>query len=466
MLPPGPRSHPALQTFRCLRAPFAFLEGCAERYGRCFTVRFVRQPPFVMMNDPDVIKEIFAAPSDLVRGGEGNAAHEFALGRNSLFRLDGRRHERERKLLMPPFHGERMASYLDRILFVTDRAFDRVQVGETFSAHRMMQSITLDGFIECIFGIAPGPRQERYRALLQAYVHEGSKAYVALLVMLFRQGTDLRAALVDRAAPLGDRVGGGLPIARLARCIRDLDALLYEDIAARRAAPAGDGTDVMSLLVAARDEQGNGLTDEELHDEMLTLLIAGHETTATALAFAFAKVLESPEILARIRGELARVVGSRPLTPDRLRELTYVDATIKEVLRLYGPASGFARRLAKPMRLGAFDLPENTTVSASTYLLHRDPAIWKDPLRLDPERFLHRRARPSEYVPFGGGARTCLGMAFALFMTKAVLCRAIMRTELALGEGPAAELALRGLIFGPSNEVPLVLKSRAVAAAA
>jgi cytochrome P450 len=484
-LPPGPPSHPALQTYRCIRAPFAFLEDCAARYGRCFTVRFLRQPPFVFLNDPDILREIFSAPSDVVRAGEGNAAHEFALGANSLFRLDGERHERERKLLMPPFHGERMAAYLGQILAVTDRTIDRIDQGETFSLHRMMQAITLDGFIECIFGVSPGPRQDRFRELLGTFVQEAAKAYVGLLVMLF-PGAELRGFLAQRAAPVAERLRGSaiadrlLPIGPLARCIRDLDRLIYDDIAARRAAGtrantdvrrpdrregADASTDVMSLLIAARDEQGRGLTDAELHDEMLTLLIAGHETTATALTFAVSKVLDAPRVLARVRQELGAVVGGRPLTPERLRDLPYLDATIKEVLRLYGPASGFVRRLAKPMRLGSYDLPEGTTVSASTYLLHRDPQIWRDPSRLDPERFLERRVRPSEYVPFGGGTRTCLGMAFALFMTKAVLCRLVSRTELEAARGPAAELALRGLIFGPSHEVPMVLKSRAKAVA-
>jgi cytochrome P450 family 110 len=464
-LPPGPTAPRALLTYRYLRDPFPLLDECAARYGDVFTLRFIRAPPIVTFNDPDVIKEIFAGSPEVMRAGEANAQLEFALGRHSLLRLDGKRHERERRLMMPPFHGERMATYLEAILAATDRALDRPAVGETFSLHRAVQTITLDVILECIFGIAAGPEQDRLRELLQTFMAEGVKPLVSGLGAMI-PGTPLREFMVKRIAPIADRLAFSPGLARLfptgvlARAARDLDRVLIEDIAARRGQGTEGRTDVMSMLIAARDENGRGLTDAELHDEMITLLIAGHETTATTLAFAVDKLLDAPSVLGRVREELSRIVGDQAITTERLRDLKYLDATIKEVLRLWGPASGFGRVLAEPTRLGGYDLPAGTLVSASTYLLHRNPRAWPDPLRFDPGRFVDRRARPTEYIPFGGGPRACLGAAFALFELKAVLARLITRTELRAAPGPPLELAMRGLIFGPSHDVPVVLERR------
>jgi cytochrome P450 len=464
-LPPGPADPAALLTFRYLRDPLTLLDTCAARYGEAFTLRFFRQPTVVSFNNPDVIKEIFADSPDVMRAGEANTQLEFAVGSGSVLLLDGKRHERERRLLMPPFHGERMATYLDQILAITDRVLGKLPIGETFSVHRVMQTVTLDVILECIFGIAPGPRQDRLRELLPAFIDEALHPFIGVLGMLF-PGTPLREFMVRNIAPLADRIEGApallrrIPTAALARCIRDLDRVLYEDIAARRAEGTAGKTDVMSMLIAARDEAGRGLSDGELRDEMITLLIAGHETTATTLAFAVNSLLREPVVLERVREELGRVVGVAPLSAERLRELKYLDATLKEVLRLYGPAGGFGRMLAAPKRLGGYDLPAGTMVSAWTYLLHRDPRYWSDPERFDPTRFLDRRVRPTEFVPFGGGPRTCLGMAFALFESKAVLARLFTRATLRAVPGPKLTLAARGLIYGPSHGVPVVLERR------
>jgi cytochrome P450 family 110 len=465
-LPPGPADHAALQTFRYMSDPFTLLDSCAARYGDAFTLRFFRQPPVVSFNNPDVIKEIFAESPEVLRAGEANAQLEFAVGNGSVLLLDGKRHERERRLLMPPFHGERMATYLDQILAITDRVLGKIAIGETFSFHRAMQTLTLEVILECIFGITPGPRQDRLRELLQAFVDQALKPYVGVLGTIF-PGTPLRQFLVHRIAPIADRLSSApsllqaVPAAALARCVRDLDIVLYEDIAERRAEGAEGKTDVMSMLIAARDEHGHGLSDAELRDEMITLLLAGHETTATTLAFTVGTLLTEPTILGRVQEELGRVVGSAPLSAERLRELKYLEATIKEVLRLYGPAGGFGRILSTPKRIGGHDLPAGVMVSAWTYLLHRDPRYWPDPERFDPERFLERRVRPTEFIPFGGGPRTCLGMAFALFEAKAVLARLFTRTTLRAVPGPKLKLGLRGLIYGPSHDVPVVLERRA-----
>jgi cytochrome P450 len=455
-----------VQAYRCLREPFVFLDECAARHGDAFTLRIAGRAPLVYVNSVELVKQLLAAPADTALAGKANEPLAFTFGRHSLILLDGQRHERQRRLLMPAFHGERMATYLEQIVRIADRAIDGARLGEGVAIDKVMETITLEVILECVFGIAPGPRQDQFRALLQTFVREGKvRPYQHLLSLLFADRFAFRELLVRDVAPLTDRLAAAapllrrIPIARLARCVRDLDRLIFADIAERRAAGTAERGDVMSLLLAARDDEGRPLDDEELRDQMITLLIAGHDTTATTLSFAISSLLAHPAILERARAELARVVGAAPLTPERLRELELLDAIVKEVLRLYGPAPGFARTLAKPLRLGDHDLPAGVTVTASTYLLHRDPRLWENPRQFDPTRFLERRVRPGEYVPFGGGRRTCLGMAFSLYETKAVLARWIGRTQLR-PLLPRPELALRGLIYGLSSGVSAVLEQR------
>jgi cytochrome P450 len=344
---------------------------------------------------------------------------------------------------------------------------DGARCGEQLSIDQAMETITLEVILECVFGIPPGPRQDRFRELLQTFIREGKvKPHMHLLGMLFPDRFAFRAFLVDKVAPLTDGFAASskvlrlVPTAVIARCIRDLDRLIFDDIATRRAEGTAGRTDVMSMMLEARDEDGRALSDEELRDQMITLLIAGHDTTATTLAFAVSKLLGTPAVLERAREELTRVVGTAPLSPERVRELKYLDATVKEVLRLYGPAPGFARALAQPLTIAGYDLPAGAMVTASTYLLHRDPRFWSEPEKFDPDRFLERRVRPSEYVPFGGGSRTCLGMAFALYEAKAVLARLISRTTLRALPEPQPKLALRGLIYGLSRGVSVVVEQR------
>jgi cytochrome P450 len=193
---------------------------------------------------------------------------------------------------------------------------------------------------------------------------------------------------------------------------------------------------------------------------MVTLLLAGHETTATTLTFALQQVYAVPEIEQAVMEELGRVAGKGPLTADAIRELRYVDALVKESLRLYGPAGGFSRKLAGPMRLGGHDLPAGVVVMGSSYIVHRNPRIWPDPLRFDPTRFLDHRPRPGEFLPFGGGARTCLGMAFAMFEAKAVIATLLARAELRPLPAPPLRLAPRGILLGPSHGAPFVIERR------
>src|SRR5213592_1154157 len=229
----------------------------------------------------------------------------------------------------------------------------------------------------------------------------------------------------------------------------------------RGAAGAGEGDDVLSMLVAARDDDGQAMSDEELRDQMVTLLLAGHETTATALAWAVHHIIENPDVLASIRTELDRELGDGPLHPGHVMRLEYLDAVVKETLRLRPVIGEVGRVLKRPMRIGGWDLPAGVEASPSIYLVHRRPDVWPDPERFDPQRFVGSRPSPYEFLPFGGGTRRCLGMAFALYEMKVVLAEVLRRVDLVRAPGYRMRMVRRAITFAPSEGMPVVVEKRA-----
>ena len=450
-LPPGPSLGPLRQTLRFARDPCGFQEECARRHGDLFTLRLLAQPPTVYLGSPEGVKELLAQSPRDFRAGEGAAVLRFLLGPRSLTCLDGEPHSRDRKLMMPPLHGERLLGYGARMRELTARIVKNWRPGEPVSLVTEAKRITLEVFLDCVVGIPEGPTRDRFRALLLAYLDLCMRP-VSLAVWSLLPGEALRRRLTA-AARLADRLPGplqrSLPLA-LARVVRDLDATILEYIAAKRRQP--DAGDVISQLITARDENGVALTDAELHDEMLTLLVGGHETTATSLAFALQEIALHPEVHERILAECKVVLGEGGLDPAHVKELGYLEATVKEALRLHPIAPGFLRKLARPMRFRAYELPQGTGVAGSMHLVHRHPTVWPEPGRFVPERFLGLRPKPYEYFPFGGGVRTCIGMAFGLFEMKIVLATILARLRLELVGAPA-EARLHGVLWGASNAI-------------
>ncbi|XXY16966.1 cytochrome P450 [Sorangium sp. So ce216] len=462
--PPGPSLPSAVQGYRYNADPMGFIEECAARYGDCFTLRFPLQPAAVYVKSPEVVKQIFAGSADDLRMGEAAAPIDFLLGSNSLIRLDGARHTRDRKLLMPSFHGERIVAYAEMMRVIAERAVDGWELGKPFSFLKAAQNITLSIMLECIFGVEPGELHDRLRVLLPKFLHESSKPMISLLWATV-PGKLLRDVLVRGLAPAVHALGPAgsvVPAGTWARSLREIDEFLYSHIAALRARRSPEARDIISMLIEVRDEDGNAFSDAELRDEMMTMLVAGHETTAITLTWAMAKILEYPHVLAAIREELDQVIGDRPPSGAAIGELRYLEATIKEVLRLYPPSPGIARKLHVPGRFGGYDLPAGVVLYPSIYLLHRRPDIWPDPLRFDPSRFLDKKPNPTAYIPFGGGLRTCLGMSFALFELKLVLATILSRASLRAVEAPPLRYVPRGILlpFGPSHEVPVALEAR------
>jgi cytochrome P450 len=419
---------------RFVQSPIPFLDECAQRFGDTFTIRLPSRPPLVMVSHPDAIRELFTGDPDDLHAGESNAILEPLLGKHSLLLLDGSAHLHERRLVQPPFHGERMVSYGTTMRDIARRAIDAWPVGRPFAIQPEMQSITLDVILRTVFGLEDGPRMTELRAELAELL--AVSASPQLLLAALQAGDEPPRGAAARPFETRKRV----------------DALLFAEIARRRALPDEERTDVLSLLLAARDEDGVPLSDQALRDELVTLLVAGHETTATALAWAVHHLLVHPDVRARLADEIRGIDD-----PLALSRLDYLDAVVKETLRLTPIVPMVGRRLTRPMTVAGRALPAGVVAAPSIVLAHRRAERWPDPDRFAPERFLEAKPTPYEFLPFGGGVRRCIGAAFALYEMKIVLAEILRRVELELQPGYEARVIRRSVTLAPSQGMPVVV---------
>ena len=445
-LPPGPRTPGWWQSLRFALWPYASVAMGARRWGERYTVPAFGQPgKMVIFTDPEGIKDIFTADGDDLRSGEAAAPILGPiLGAHSILLLDGERHHRERRLMSPPFHGERMHVYGRLMREIADRVIDRWPLGRPFPIHHEMQAITLDVILRAVFGVDEGATFTRVRERVERFVAQANGPSAPFIAL----------------KPFQIDLGRWTPWGRFVRNRDAIRAILLEEIARRRAEGTAGRSDILSLLVDARDEAGAPMSDAELLDEMFTLLMAGQETTATSLAWVFYHLLRHPGALANLRAELARVVGSGPVEAQHLPQLEYLDAVTKESARLTPVATNVMRRLHAPARIGGLDLPAGVSVSASIYATHHRPDLWPDPERFLPERFLGTRPSPNTFFPFGGGVRRCLGAAFATYELKIVLAEVLSRVDLRLAPGYRMRPVLRAITVAPSRGVPVVMERR------
>ena len=439
---------------RWVRKPLPMLEQLAATYGPAFSVRFPRMPqPMVFFSDPAAIKDIWTGDPDVLRAGEANVILCSALGPRSLLLLDGLEHLRERRLMLPPFHGDRMRAYRDAMRDAALAELARWNHGVAFPFQDAMQRITLEVIMRTIFGVGDEPRLRPLRDALVRYTTLGTSRVGTAVLLL----TPVEYAVrVQQAAARG--LGRLLPWAPIVRAQSETDRIVRDVIAARRRDGTAGRSDVLSMLLDARDEHGAAMTDDELRDEMLTLLLAGHETTATTLGWVIHHLLTHPPHLARARAEIDEA-------GDDVEPLVFLDAVIKETLRLTPIIPLVGRRLARAATIGGHALPAGATAAAAIYLVHRRPDLWPDPARFDPTRFLGKKLEPTHYFPFGGGTRRCLGMAFATFEMKIVLATILARTDLAAASD-RVRLVRRGIALAPSGGMPIVARPRQPAASA
>jgi cytochrome P450 len=426
-LPDGPRLPMPIQTgLFGFRMP-QFLDYCARHFGETFTARL---PGRVMVHftNPAAIREIFSGSFDDLHAGESNSVIlEPFVGTNSLLLLDGARHLRERKLMLPPFHGERMKTYIRVMTDATLADIATWPVGTPFALRPHTQAITLDVILRAVFG-ADDP--ERLRALRvqmdRILLASGSPI---LLVPAFRHD-------------LGPRS----PWGRFLRQRDEVDRVLLGWIRHRRQDPRLDERDdILSLLIQARYEDGGALNDQDLRDELITLLLAGHETTATALAWAFDLLLHHPAVLDRLTAELGA------------GEEAFLDAVIKETLRIRPVIPMVGRRLMRPMSLGGYDLPSGVIAVANIFLTHRRPDLYPDPLAFKPERFIESQADTYTWIPFGGGTRRCLGAAFATTEMRVVLRTVLTEARLSAGNPEMEAVGRRAVTMVPKRGALVVL---------
>jgi cytochrome P450 len=423
-LPPGPRGPSALIAMRFLLRGPRFLEACHRRYGDSFTIRLNTGRTVVITCDPSTIKEVFTGSPDDLHAGAGNVVLKPLLGARSVLLLDGPEHLRQRRLMLPPFHGERMRAYGEAMTEIAERHVARWPVGEPFAVHPTMQAITLEVILRTVFGVEDRARLEQLGAPLKRLLNS----------------TDHPARLLALQFTSSERAGRRSPWGRIRALMAPADALIYEEIAtARRDEGTRERTDILSLLLAARDEEGEPLTDRELRDELMTLLVAGHETTATALAWTIERLVRHPDVLARLQAEQAEGGDE------------YLDATIKETLRLRPVLPGVIRRLQRPLVLGGMRLPEGVHIAPSIYLTHRRADLYPEPEAFRPERFLERTPGTYEWLPFGGGIRRCLGASFALYEMKIVLGTVLRTARLETTDAEAERVRRRFVTFTPEH---------------
>lgn len=389
VLPPGPRSPAVVQSAAWLADPWKFMDRCAARYGDMFTMRPVGEDPWVMISHPDAVKDVFNGPPEVLHAGEGNRILLPVVGANSVLLLDDEAHREQRRLLMPPFRGSQLAAYADTMTTVAKAEIARWPRGKPVRLHPRMQALTLEVILRAVFGLSEGTRRDQLRAELVRMLAAATSAPVQAAVLLAPRG--LRTALTHRL-------------------LRGVDRLLYAEMAERRRADDLDErADVLSMLLQARHEDGEPMSDVEIRDELITLLLAGHETTATALAWAVERLVRHHKAQARLTDEI------------RVGEHQFCDAVVKETLRLRPVVAAVARRLTAPLEIGGVRLPAGVTVAPSVYLMHRRSDIYPDPAEFHPERFLEQRAGTYTWIPFGGGVRRCLGAAFAESEMRVVL---------------------------------------------
>ncbi len=432
MLPPEPSSSPLVQTLRWSLRPLAFMQECRQRYGDAFGITFLGfERPMVMISDPAAIKALYTERANGLPPGR-NTILEPIVGSRSLLIQEGAEHLARRRLMLPPFHGERMRSYEAVIDEVVAAEVDSWPLGTPFPIHSRMQAVTLEVILRAVFGVAEGPRLERLRGMLTTVLSETASPRTQLLALATRR--------------LG---GGGNAWRRFESQLRAVDELLYAEIAEHRLRPdLAERDDILSMLMQARFEDGEGMSDEELRDQLMTLLLAGHETTATALAWTFDALLRNPAALVRLRESLAD------------GEEDYLRATITESLRLRPVIPVAGRMLASELEVGDLKLPAGTNVTPAIWLTHTRPDLYPEPFAFRPERFLEEGPETYGWIPFGGGIRRCIGASFAEFEMRVVLREVLSRCELRSAAPAPEAVGRRNITLSPRRGTPVVVHAR------
>lgn len=442
-LPDGPKTLPFIQLLQWIDNPLKFMDNCSQRYGDCFTVRLGNLTPMVFFSNPQAIEQIFTSNTEQFDSGRANLILQPWVGDKSLLLLDGRSHQRQRKLLTPPFHGDRMKSYGEMICNITERVISDWQINEPFSVRKAMQEISLSAILQTVFGLQEGDRTEKLKQLLTSLLDMTSSPLSSSMVFFKALQQDL---------------GAWSPWGRFVRLRAQIDEIIYAEIRDRRQHPNSSRVDILSLLMSATDENGELMSDVELRDELITLLVAGHETTASALTWALYWIHHLPEVKRKLMDDLASVGN---LDFSAISKLPYLNAVCQETLRIYPTAMlAFFRIANAPINIMGQEFEPETVLTPCIYLTHHRSDLYPEPNQFDPERFTSRQFSKSEYIPFGGSNRRCIGMAFALYEMKLVLATVMSRYSLAIPGNQTVKPVRRGVTLAPSGGKWLVAMQR------
>jgi cytochrome P450 family 110 len=438
-LPPAPWTPKWLTTILWWLWPTQMMDRYQKQFGSIFTLPLTGLVTTIIISDPKIIKEVFTGPADEFLAGKGNTPMLPILGQGSLFLLDGKQHKRHRKLLMPPFHGSRLGTYADIMRDITVRMINQWPQQKEFEIQNSLRASALEIILRTVFGV------EEHKHLV--------KLTSTLDKFLSMVGTPLGALILIRYFQVD--FGPWSPWGKYKRLRQLSDEMIYEHINVRRK-QLSDGKhkdDVLSMLLQAVDEQGQSLTDQELRDELITMIVAGHETTATTLTWAVEHILSHPTVLERLNEEIKSVLGDREIKAEDLSSLVYLDAILREVMRLRPIVAFVSRYLVKPVTVGGYDFPAGVRLAPSVYMTHRNPNIYDNPTEFRPERFLDKRPDPYSWLAFGGGNRRCIGMAFAMFEMKIILATIFQKSKLCLCEEGPVGFTRRSITLAPKSGV-------------
>ena len=428
---------PIWATIRALTDPQGIVADTMREFGETVAISGP-QGAMIMTGDPEAVRAIFTADHDQFGIPFYSALSPF-FGETSLIMTPGQRHKQDRKLLAPPFHGARMRAYGKTIIEVTQKEGAKLIRGKTFKMLDLTQAITLEVILRAVFGVDDDAQRERFRKA----VVELAAAMASPIITVFEFTRK--------------ELGGFGPWSRFKRAAEALDVLVYEEIKKRRGNTEGR-EDILSLMLDARYDDGQGMTEKELRDQLHLLLFAGHDTTSTALAWAFYWACRQPIEREKLMAEVD-ALGDSP-EPEAIVAAPYVEAFCQETLRIHPVAPNVARQLQKPFELQGRTIPEKWVVAASIMMLHENEKLYPEPRKFRPERFLERKFSPYEYIPFGGGPRRCIGAAFALYEMKIALVTLLRRYQFRLVKDAPVRYVQRGLTMGPSGGIEMVMEGK------
>ncbi|WP_165226343.1 cytochrome P450 [Aquisphaera insulae] len=441
-LPPSPRRPAWWQLVRFAGDPLGLLDDGHREFGDAFTLDIAGNGKFVMLSDPEVVREVFRGDPEVLHSGEANALFRATVGQSSVLVLDEAPHARQRRVLVPPLKGDRMRAFFEAMRLETLNALRQWPRGVPVPSLPVMRSITARVILRTGLGLEAGPELDGFQRKIERMLSQGRQKYALVMMTVIP---------IDRLT--------GSRWAPLFRQLRDLDEDLFAFIAARRRGekPAA-GENVLDDLLAARYEDGSALEDREVRDALFTILIAGHDTTALGLSWALVDISSHPEIQDRVTAEVRGATSDGLPQAERLPDFDVLDATIRESLRRWPVVPFVVRKTVRPFAAGGREYPPGVVLCPCSYLVHHREDLYPEPARFLPDRFLTRKFGPHEWFPFGGGNRVCLGMPFALYEMKVVLATMLAQVRIERPPGARSTPRRYGLVMGPDDGGRIIIR--------